>query len=64
MDGVVRRRRTDPAAKVRTEFGVTLAERPMGEMLRRLGFRRLSARPQYPSHVAPKPRARMRPPGA
>lgn len=48
VDGVVRWRRADLAAKVSTEFGVTLAERTVGELLRRLGFQRLSARPQHP----------------
>lgn len=52
VDGVVRWRRADLAAKMEAEFGVTLAERTVGELLRRLGFRRLSARPQHPRQDA------------
>ena len=44
-DGVVRWRRTDLAGVIAARFGVTLAERTV---LRNLGFRRLSARPQHP----------------
>lgn len=47
-DRVVRWRRTDLAAKIAAEFGVTLAERTMSTLLRKLGFRRLSVRPQHP----------------
>lgn len=48
VDGVVRWRRIDLAAKIEREFGVSLAERTVGEVLRRLGFRRLSVRPRNP----------------
>src|SRR4029077_11069410 len=41
-DGVVRWRRVDLAHVIKTWFNVTLAERSVGAMLRRLGFRRLS----------------------
>jgi len=48
-DGVVRWRRVDLAAKVEREFGVSLAERSVSDVLRRLGFRRVSVRPQHPN---------------
>ncbi len=48
VDGVVRWRRVDLARVIKTRFGVTLAERSVGAMLRRLGFRRLSVRPRHP----------------
>ena len=47
-DGVVRWRRIDLCAVVERRFGVRLAERTMGAILSRLGFTRLSARPQHP----------------
>ena len=47
-DGVVRWRRKDPAARIQPEFGVTLAERSVGALLRRLGLRPLSVRPRHP----------------
>jgi transposase len=43
-DGVVRFRRD----RIATEFGVELHERSVGKLLRRLGYRRLSVRPQHP----------------
>ncbi len=48
VDGVVRWRRVDLARVIKTQFHVTLAERSVGAMLRRLGFRRLSVRPRHP----------------
>jgi len=51
-DGVVRWRRIDLAAKIAQEFGVSLAERSVGDLLRRLGFRRVSVRPQHPAQDA------------
>ena len=51
-DGVVRWRRIDLAQVVATKFGVTLGERAVGSILRGLGFRRLSARPQHPKQDA------------
>ena len=51
-DGVVRWRRIDLAAKIAREFGVSLAERSVGDVLHRLGFRRVSVRPQHPSQDA------------
>ena len=50
--GVVRWRRIDLARVIETRFGVHLAERSVGALLRRLGFRRLSARPRHPGHDA------------
>jgi transposase len=47
-DGVIRWRRIDLAAKIDREFGVALAERSVGDLLHRLGFRRVSVRPQHP----------------
>lgn len=47
-EGVVRWRRIDLARAIEREFGVKLAERSVGTMLRRLGFRRISVRPQHP----------------
>ena len=50
--GVVRWRRIDLSRVIEARFGVHLAERSVGELLRRLGFRRLSARPRHPGHDA------------
>jgi len=47
-DGVVRFRRADLRDRIAAEFGVTLHERSVGKLLRRLNFRRLSVRPQHP----------------
>ena len=38
----------DLARVIKARFNVTLAERSVGAMLRRLGFRRLSVRPRHP----------------
>jgi transposase len=46
--GVVRWRRIDLAQLIEQRFGVMLAERSVGSLLRRLGFRRLSVRPRHP----------------
>ena len=50
--GVVRWRRMDLSRVIETRFGVRLAERSVGDMLRRLGFRRLTARPRHIRHDA------------
>ena len=50
--GVVRWRRADLARAIAARFGVALAERGVGHVLRRLGFRRLAARPRHPGHDA------------
>jgi len=47
-DGVVRWRRVDLKALIETRFAVRLRERSVGEVLRRLGFARLSVRPRHP----------------
>jgi transposase len=51
-DGVVRWRRIDLARKIEKELGVRLAERSVGDLLRRLGFRRVSVRPLHPKQDA------------
>jgi transposase len=48
-DGVVRWRRTDLRARIAESFGVHLHERTVGKLLRKFGFRRLSARPKHPA---------------
>jgi transposase len=52
VDGVVRWRCVDLAAKIKTTFGVELAERSVGAVLHRLEFTRLSVRPQHPQQDA------------
>jgi transposase len=47
-DGVVRWRRVDLQALIETRFDVRLHERSVGKVLRRLGFARLSVRPEHP----------------
>ena len=47
-DGIVRWRRIDLCEVVERHFGVRVAERTMGSILRRLGFAKLSARPRHP----------------
>lgn len=51
-DGVVRWRRADLARLIAERFGVVLAERSVGALLARLGFRRLCVRPRHPGHDA------------
>ena len=51
-DDVVRWRRVDLARAIAERFGVVLAERSVGHVLRRLGFRRLVVRPRHPGHDA------------
>jgi transposase len=50
--GVVRWWRVDLSRVIEARFGVRLAERSVGDVLRRLGFRRRSARPRHPGHDA------------
>ena len=52
VHGVVRWRRADLARVIAERFGVVLAERSVGDVLRRLGFRRLMTRPRHPGHDA------------
>jgi transposase len=47
-DGVIRWRRWDLRERIRQRFGVTMHERSVGKLLRRLNFRRISVRPQHP----------------
>lgn len=49
QDGVVRWRRVDLQAAIERRFGVQLHERSVGKVLRRLGFTRLSVRPEHPA---------------
>lgn len=51
-DGIVRWRRIDLCDLVERRFGIRVAERTMGSILRRLGFARLSARPFHPQSDA------------
>jgi len=46
--GVVRWRRADLSKVIEARFGVRLAERSVGALLARLGFRHLSVRPHNP----------------
>lgn len=48
-DGVVRWRRAELARRLKAEFGVRLHERRVGTYLAKLGFRRLSVRPEHPN---------------
>lgn len=50
--GVVRWRRLDLAAEIARHFGIQLAERSVGRLLRRLGFSRVSVRPYHPQKDA------------
>ncbi len=51
--GVVRWRRLDLAAgEIARHFGIRLAERSVGTLLRRLGFSRVSVRPYHPQKDA------------
>jgi transposase len=50
--GVVRWRRIDLAHVIEQRYGVKLAERSVGDLLRRLGFRRMSVRPRCPEQDA------------
>src|SRR4051795_2334341 len=47
-DGVVRWRRVDLQALIEARFAVRLHERTVGKVLRRLGFARISVRPEHP----------------
>jgi transposase len=50
--GVVRWRRIDLSRVIEQRYGVKLAERSVGSLLRRLGFRRISVRPRSPQQDA------------
>lgn len=47
-DGVVRWRRVDLQKKIKMVFGVDLHERSVGKVLSKMGYVRLSTRPQHP----------------
>ena len=47
-DGVVRWRCVDLQDRIKREWGISLHERTVGTLLRKLAFRRLSVRPQHP----------------
>jgi transposase len=49
VDGVVRWRRVDLKRVVERRFGVVMAERTIGDLLRARGFRHLSVRPRHPN---------------
>jgi transposase len=51
-DGVVRWRRVDLKAVIRSRFGVDYHERYVGKLLHQLGFAHISARPQHPGQDA------------
>jgi transposase len=48
-DGVVRWRRADLARRIEKVFSIDVHERTVGKYLDRLGFRRLSVRPEHPN---------------
>ena len=48
LDSVVRWRRADLARRIDEEFDIKLHERTVGSYLAKLGFRRLSVRPEHP----------------
>jgi len=50
--GVTRWRRSDLASAIEKRFNVKLAERTVGTLLHKLGFRRLSVRPRCPGQDA------------
>jgi len=50
--GVVRWRRIDLARVLQEEFAVTVNERTIGRLLRKLGFSRISVRPRHPKQDA------------
>jgi len=51
-DRVIRWRRWDLRERIRQRLGVTMHERSVGKLLRRLNFRRISVRPQHPESDA------------
>ena len=48
IHGVVRWRRVDLQRELKAKFGIEVKERAVGNYLARLGYRRLSVRPQHP----------------
>ena len=49
VDGVVRWRRIDLQRVIERRFGVVMAERTVGDLLRARGFRHVSVRPRHPN---------------
>ncbi|MDP4025979.1 IS630 family transposase [Methylobacterium sp. NEAU 140] len=49
VDGVVRWRRIDLKRVIEARFGVVMAERTVGDLLRARGFRHVSVRPRHPN---------------
>lgn len=47
-DGITRWRRIDLKAEIKARFGVDYHERHVGQILHKLGFSHISARPQHP----------------
>ncbi len=72
VDGLVRWRLIDLAQWVFAEFGIAISKQTLSRMLRRMGYRKLSARPRHHAQdpAAPaafkkaSPRAWQRSPGA
>lgn len=77
VHGVVRWRRVDLKHELEARFGITVHERTVGGYLARLGYRRLSVRPQHPdadpqaqetfkktSRKSSMPHSRARPPAS
>ncbi len=60
QDGVVRWRCVDLQERIGREWGISLHERTVGKLLRKLAFRRLSVRPQHPKSN-PEAQALFRP---
>src|SRR5215831_3638361 len=58
--GVVRWRRIDLSRVIEQRYGIKLAERSIGALLRRLGFRRISVRPRCPAQDAASQEAHKR----
>ena len=47
-DGVIRWRRVDLRDRIEARFGISFHKRSVGELSRRLNFRRISVRPRHP----------------
>ena len=47
-DGVVRWRRKDLADRIKQEMKIEVSERTVGNYLDKLGFRRMTVRPEHP----------------
>jgi transposase len=47
VDGIVRWRLIDLAQWIFAEFGIAISKQTLSRMLRRMGYRKLSARPRH-----------------